>query len=466
MGIYHAVKSPSSSKRWGGREACTASIKAQRDYPSGGGNDASRRGTCGHQMSEEMLLDESIDPQSYLGRTMVFNGNALPFWDDTQKPVDEAVTEELEPEVSRAVVIVDQSLIDECMTHVLYVRERVALTGGTLYVEQSVPIDHITGEIGATGSCDVGIIYGETVEVADAKFGRNPVDAYEVVTPAHEDFITGKPVAEVVEPNEQIAMYASGFMRKLELLYDFKHVILTISQPPLGRVSQWSGTAEELNVVIDRLRQRSVECDSDPVFRPSASNCHFCRASGNCAAQTEMVVTAALDGFGDAETTVRTPADIDLGEAYRLVPLVSTWLKAVGERMYAALSSGQRIARADGLAYKLVAGKKGARTWADEAEAEATLKKMRLKTDQMYTQSLISPTAAEKLAKVPKGKKGEPTLPPVLGPTQWNRLQALITQDAGKPAIVLETDPRPPIATALDGFGDVPPADNSDLFEN
>lgn len=464
MGTYHAVKSPSSSKRWGGREACTASIKAQRDYPSGGGNDASRRGTCGHQMSEEMLLDESIDPQSYLGRTMVFEGKKLPVWGDTQKPVDEAVTEELESGATTAVVIVDQSLIDECMTHVLYVRERVALTGGTLYVEQSVPIDHITGETDATGSADVGIVYGNTVEICDLKLGRTPVDAYEVVTPAHEDFITGKPVPEIVEPNEQIAMYASGFMRKLELLYDFKDVILTISQPPLGRVSQWSGTVDEMNVVIDRLRQRSTECDTNPVFRPSASNCHFCRASGNCKAQTEFVVSTALEGFDTDEPKVRTPAEIDLGEAYRLVPLVSTWLKAVGERVFEALQAGKRVARADGVAYKLVEGKKGARAWTDETEAEATLKKMRLKTDQMYTQSLISPTTAEKLAKAPKTKKGEPTLPPVLGPTQWNRLQALITQDSGKPAVVLETDPRPPIAIALDGFGDVPPADNSDLF--
>jgi hypothetical protein len=417
-------------------------------------------------MCEEMLLDESIDPQSYLGRTMVFEGKKLPVWGDTKKPVDEAVTEELEPGSTTAVVTVDQSLIDECLTHVLYVRERVALTGGTLYVEQSVPIDHITGETDATGSADVGIVYGNTVEICDLKLGRTPVDAYEVVRPAHEDFITGKPVPEVVEPNEQIAMYASGFMRKLELLYDFKDVILTISQPPLGRVSQWSGTVDEMNVVIDRLRQRSMECDTNPVFRPSVSNCHFCRASGNCAAQTEMVVTAALDGFGDAEPTVRTPADIDLGEAYRLVPLVSTWLKAVGERVYEALQAGKRVARADGVAYKLVEGKKGARTWADPAEAEAALKKMRLKREQMYTESLISPTTAEKLAKAPKGKKGEPTPPPVLGPTQWNRLQALITQDTSKPTVVLETDPRPPIATALDGFGDVPPADNSDLFEN
>ena len=126
----------------------------------------------------------------------------------------------------------------------------------------------------------------------------------------------------------------------------------------------------------------------------------------------------------------------------------------------------ERIARADGLAYKLVAGKKGARAWTDAAEAEATLKKMRLKREQMYTESLISPTKAEKLAKAPKAKKGETPPPAALGPTQWSKLQTLITQDEGKPSIVLETDPRPPVATALDGFGDVPPADNSDLFEN
>lgn len=466
MGSYHAVKSPSSAKRWGGRHACTASIGAQQGIPNSGGNEASWRGTCGHQMCEEMLLDGSIDPQSYLGRAMVFEGSKTPVWGDTLRQVDEAVTEELEVDTGRHVIAVDQSLIDECMTHVLYIRERVLLTGGELYVEQSVPIDHITDETDATGSADVGIIYGGTVEVIDLKLGRNRVDAYEVVVEAQTDIITGEMLLEEVEPNEQIAMYASGFMRKLELLYEFTDVILVISQPPIGHVSQWSGTVAELNVVIDRLRTRAVECDEKPVFRPSNSNCHFCRASGSCKAQQEMVVNLALDGFGDAEPAVREPSDDDLGEAYRLLPLVSDWVKAVSERVYSALSAGQRVARADGLAYKLVAGKKSPRAWVDEVEAEATLKKMRLKTEQMYTQSLIPPTTAEKLAKAPKAKKGETPKAAVLGPTQWNKLQTLITQADGKPAVVLETDPRPPVATALDGFGDVPTASDGDTLEN
>ncbi len=466
MGSYHAVKSPSSAKRWGGRHACTASIGAQQGIPNSSGNAASWRGTCGHQMCEEMLLDESIDPQSYLGRTMVFEGAKTPVWGDTMRQVDEAVTEELEVAAGRHVIVVDQSLIDECTTHVLYARQRVLLTGGELFVEQSVPIDHITGETDATGSCDVGIIYGETVEVIDLKLGRSRVDAYEVVVEAQTDIITGEMLPEEVEPNEQIAMYASGFMRKLELLYDFKYVILTISQPPIGHMSQWSGTVAELNVVIDRLRTRSVECDDAPVFRPSNSNCHFCRASGSCKAQTEMVVNLALEGFDTDEPKMHTPAEVELGEAYRLLPMVSDWVKAVSDRVYRALAAGQRVARADGLAYKLVTGKKSPRAWVDEAEAEAALKKMRLKAEQMYARSLISPTAAEKLAKAPKAKKGETPKAAVLGPTQWNKLQTLITQADGKPAVVLETDPRPPIATALDGFGDVPPASDGDTLEN
>lgn len=414
-------------------------------------------------MCEEMLLDDTIDPQSYLGRTMVFDGNRVPFWEDTQKAVDEALTEEVDPAATRSTVVVDQTLIDECMSHVTYVRERQALTGGTLFIEQSVPIDHITGETGATGSADVGLVYGTTVEVIDLKLGRNCVDAFETVVEAHEDIITGAYVPAEIEPNEQIAMYASGFMRKLEGKFTFTDVILTISQPPLSHMSQWSGTVDELNVVIDRLRARSVECDESPVFRPTPSNCHFCRASGNCKAQTEMVASIALEGFGD-EVQPREVPEMQLGQAYALLPLVYDWAKAVEQRTFDALQAGKPVVRDDGVAYKLVEGRKGDRAWADPAEAEEVLKKMRLKDDQMYTRKLVSPAAAEKLAKAPKAKKGEEPTPPVIGPTQWKRLQALITQGEGKPSIALQTDPRPALPSMLSGFEDVPPADNSDLF--
>jgi len=459
---YHARKSPSSAHRWGGRDACTASIQAQDLFTGGNtGSDASRMGTTGHQMCAEMLLNPAIDPQSYLDLTLLFcvvrdGTETFEAW------LGEAVHQSLSYDVIGEHTV-DQDLIDLCMMHVDYVRERLALTGGTLYVEQSVPIDHITGEQDATGSCDVAIVYGNTIEVIDLKLGRMPVVAYDVVTPAHTDIITGAVVPEVVEPNEQLAMYAGGMIRMVESWFD--NVILTISQPPLKSISQWSGSIGQLLEVVTRLQQRAKECDTDPVFRPSASNCHFCRASGSCTAQTEMVVSTALEGFDDLTTAA--PATVDerkLGDLFAMLPLVNDWSSAVMDRVRKSLTDGKPVVRSDGLSYKLVAGKKGARKWVDEVKAEVTLHEITGGNRSLiYEQSLISPTTAEKLATPKKVKKGEKPLPPAIAPGNWAKLQELMIQGEGQPTVVLETDHRPALSTT-DGFGEVPAIPNQDLF--
>ncbi|EMV0175196.1 DUF2800 domain-containing protein, partial [Acinetobacter baumannii] len=82
--------------------------------------------------------------------------------------------------------------------------------------------------------------------------------------------------------------------------------------------------------------------------------------------------------------------------------------------------------------FKMVQGKKGNRTWTDAEEAEKLLKSMRLKTEQMYDLKLISPTKAEAL------KKDE-----AIGPRQWTKIEALITQADGKPTVAPESDKRP-----------------------
>ncbi|MBH0040773.1 DUF2800 domain-containing protein, partial [Pseudoalteromonas sp. SWN166] len=314
---YHARLSPSSAARW---TSCTASVGAQEGVPNEG-NEAARRGTACHQMLEEMLLDPSIDPQSYLGRNLVFlEGREV--W----------VNPGCAGPLSKEIVTIDQELIDISTTAVNYVRERAALTGAEMLVERAVPIGQFTGEEGATGRTDVTLIYGTTVEVIDLKGGRGRVDAYDVIVPATTDMITGKPVPEVVRANLQMAGYALGTIEELGLLYDIRDVVMTIVQPAIGHLSTYSCSIDELREVEAFLRQKAEETRTNPQYVPSADACHFCRASGNCKAQTEMVVNLALEGFDTDEPKVRTPAEIELGEAYRLVPLVSTWLKAVGER--------------------------------------------------------------------------------------------------------------------------------------
>ena len=82
--------------------------------------------------------------------------------------------------------------------------------------------------------------------------------------------------------------------------------------------------------------------------------------------------------------------------------------------------------------YKLVAGKKGNRQWSDAKLAEETLKMMRLKESEMYDFKLISPTTADKLAKIG-----------TIGIRQWPKLQELITQKTGSPHVAPVTDSRP-----------------------
>lgn len=447
----HAILSPSSAARWA---TCTASVGASAGIVvPDEGSEASRLGTCGHQILEDLLNDRGVDPQVFLGREFWFKGNRSGWPEDLDI---------VEPEHR---VLVDQELIDAVVTAYNYVVEQAELLGGRIVAEQRVPIGHITGERGAMGTSDVVIEAGDTLCIEDLKLGRRRVDAYDIVQPADVDLITGEMIAEVRRPNLQLSMYALGVLGSKGAEHGFKNVRLVILQPFLNHVSEWSGSVEELMQVGAWLSERADETRNNPQFVPSEKACQWCRASGNCEAQTRMVLEAAVDGFEDVTTAVAKRAWVTgLGDAYAMIPLVKLWAQAVEERVYEALHCGGQVIRSDGQGYKLVEGRMAPRQWRDEAEAEETLRRMRLKDAQMYKRKLISPTDAEKLAKVKKPKKGEVAEKPALGTRQWNNLLPLITQGRGQPAVALLSDPRPAVAQASEGFEDQPPADNSDLF--
>ena len=460
MGAYHAKLSPSSADRW---TSCTASVGAQEGLPNEG-SEAARLGTVCHQICEDVLT-LGADPQNYLGLPMLFwyrdedaaygeTWSIDPAWDDF--PLTSATVQHR--------VVVTQEMVDAVVSATEYVKGQHALFGGQLYAEQQVPIGHFTGEPDARGTTDVVMLSGTGIHVMDFKFGRHKVHAYEVVTPAHPDIITGETVPEVRRPNLQMACYALGALEKYKG-QEFTYVTLTIAQPFIGHVSECTFSIEELLAVRDFLVAKAEETRTRPQFVPSSANCHFCRASGNCAAQTKAVVDAALDGFDDVSTaSVKKPSDETLGTLYAVIPLVQNWCKAVEARVRDSLQQGRPVLRNDGLSYKLVEGRSSARQWKDPAAVETAFKQLGLADELVYAKALISPATAEKLAKAPRVKKGETPVTPAISPAQWVELQGLITQGQCQPAIALETDPRPSIADATDGFEDVPPADNSDLF--
>jgi hypothetical protein len=116
-----------------------------------------------------------------------------------------------------------------------------------------------------------------------------------------------------------------------------------------------------------------------------------------------------------------------LGKLYAAIPLLESWIKAIDSAVHQKLHAGETVE-----GFKLVQGKQGNRAWANAEEAEALLKSMRLKTEEMYDLKLISPTAAEKL------KKAE-----TIGPRQWTKVEALITRPDGKPTVAPISDKRP-----------------------
>lgn len=475
MGSYHASKSPSSSARWGGGlNPCTASIREQWGKPNEGSH-AARIGTTGHQLSAEVLTDDR-DPQTYLGRT-------LDFLVRDGKYVGEAWAGEHSDVVSHSVTV-DQDLIDACVAFISFVRRLVEIHGGTLYVEERLAIDHITGEgwwtvdgemveeglndaeadvpggvwNPASGASDITIVTEDTIITVDLKLGRGRVLAYDEVRAASVDPVTNEVIPAVVEPNSQLAMYNDSAVRKFG---PRDKRMLIIVQPFLNHVSEYSCSAEELDKLIDRLRVRARECDENPVYAPSWDNCFFCRAKDTCTERTRLALALATNGLEDVEMKPIDPNNI--GPLYQHVTFFKDWIASVERVAYERLEQGLPVVRTDGVAYKLVAGPKGDREWINKELAEEALKKARLRQDQMYTMKLIGPAGAEKLAKVKRAKKGETAVPAAIGSTTWANLQQLIQQSDGKPVIALETDPKPAIKAKAEGFDDVAD-DVSDLF--
>jgi len=378
----HAQLSPSSAVRW---MTCPGSVALSKDIPDTSSASADE-GTMMHTVAAHCLV-AGTDASGYIGVTDTETGLIL--------------------QVEQAQAV--QKYVD-------HVRSVVRATNGRLLVEQRVGIDHLTNEPGAQGTADAVILTQDELIVLDAKFGRG--------------------VEVEAEENPQLLMYACGVLREWDIAYDFKRVRVGIVQPRLGAAPEWSLSIDDLNVFAAEV-QFAAEYTRQPdaPLVPSPKGCQWCRAKATCPA----IRTAVINDF---DTVVpETADDDDLARVMANADMIEKWVKAVRAEVERRLLAGVPVP-----GYKLVQGKKGNRQWSNAEDAEALLKSMRIKHDQMYDYKLASPTSLEKLSKA-----GE------IGPRQWVKISELITQAEGSPSVAPVSDKRPALVTSADAsdFDDV-----------
>lgn len=389
-GAYHAKLSPSGAHRW---MTCPGSVVLEAAYPDEGSVFADE-GTAAHTLAAWCLTD-GLPAEEYIGEVI---------------------------HVGKRQFKVDKTMAGHVANYVKLVKGLAE--GGTLLVERQVPIGHLTGEDGATGTSDAVIIKAveRNLSVVDLKYGMGvQVDA---------------------KDNQQLQMYALGAYEAYGLLADFDTVSMYIHMPRLNYVGEFHVSVADLKAFGEEVR-RAAECvdgahraeDLSVYLQPSEKGCRFCKAKATCPA----LLAEVTDVVGGKPATAEDFAqfmpvnnDVEVGDNYLSmamdkVGLVEDWCKAIRAEVERRLLQGVQVP-----GYKLVEGKQGNRAWVDQDKVEAAMKAMRIKADDMYDKKLISPTTAEKLLKT--------------DPKKWEKLKELITRASGKPSVAPATDKRPALA--------------------
>lgn len=383
MPTQHALLSASGAHRW---LHCTGSPLLEKDFPDSTSVYA-QEGTLAHELCELKLM-------AYTGeitkRKLTSMKNKLmksELWQPEMDSTSEAYLDYVK---------------DITMS---YTVKPVILTEKKVDFSQYVPEGF--------GTADCLILAGDTLHVVDYKHGKGVViDA---------------------DHNPQMMLYALGAMSELSLLYRFKFVHMTIVQPRVNNISEFTMTADELIEWGEKVVKPKAEAAMSGKGEFEAGDwCRFCRAKRQC--KTRYEANDSLYSELSVQHDPRLITLAELGEYLRRGRDMAAWLEDMKE--YALSES---LAGAEVPGWKAVEGR-GSRAFTDTDEAVDTLIKNGIDESVLYERRVLTLAQMEKAV----GKKAFGEL-----------VGDLVVKNPGKPTLVEESDKRPRITnqpTAADVF--------------
>ena len=281
--------------------------------------------------------------------------------------------------------------------------------GAQLYIEQR--LDFSPWVPGGFGTGDAVIVSDNTLEVCDLKYGK------------------GVPVS--AEENPQARLYGLGAINGFGALYDFDVVRTTIIQPRLDSISEETLSRADLLAWGESIKPIAQEAWEGKGEFATGDWCKFCAARAICAKRASEARTIVKYGFD----TPNVISDEDIPGILAVLDTAEEWCKDIRAYALNQALNGQRY-----YGWKLVRGRRGARSFTDEERVREQLNRAGFDNEQIEKRGLKSPSEIEKL----------------IGKNAFDALVGkYVSQSQGSLVLVTEDDRRPEYSSVAADFGDL-----------
>lgn len=388
----HALLGPSDAKRW---MNCTPSARLT-EHMEDRGSPYAAAGTLAHAIAE-------LKGRKYFGipepmSTREYNKRLKKLKED--------------PSYDKGMDVATDLYLE-------HLKARVMSFGATQpYVALEIRVDYSNLAPEGFGTADCIMIGDGRLEVIDFKNGA------------------GVPVS--AEANYQMMLYTLGALNSFRFIYgdSICTVHFSIVQPNAGGIKEWECSVADLVEWGEKAVRPAAELawTGKGEFTPG-DWCRFCKAKAQCSARAKAMlelgdVSHALE---PTDTAGALLTDNQLGDILTRGRALAAWVSDMEKYALTAALEGRTIT-----GYKVVEGK-GSREWAGGTDAAfAQLTQRGVEEALLYERKPVSVAGLEKaLGKTTFGKTAE----------------GLVEKLPGKPALVPESDKRPPYNAAAIAFG-------------